>query len=416
VTGRPAEVAVVGAGIVGLATAWFLQEYAIRVTVLEAEQIGAGASWGNAGWLTPALATPLPEPSLLKFGLQAVLSPSSPVHVPLRPDAQLLRFLSRFARHCTPSRWRAAMQGLIPLNSAAIAAYDKLSEGGVTADTIAAEPFMAAFRTGRGRDSMLRKIEHMEQAGQAVQFEVLTGSQARDLEPCLSEEIQAGLKLLGQRYVDPGAYVQSLARSVRDRGGKILEHTAVSGIRERPGGVSIQTAGPTGGLDVAVGVIATGARLGALAGSLGLGLPIQSGRGYSFSVKVENQPRGPIYFPVERIACTPWQGRLRVTGMMEFAGPEQPMDARRLDTVANAAAPVLRGARMADRHDEWVGARPCTWDGLPLVGHTRSPRLYVAAGHAMFGMTLGPVTGQFLAEEIATGRQPRELAPFSPLR
>ncbi|WP_375335660.1 FAD-dependent oxidoreductase [Blastococcus sp. TML/C7B] len=104
---HPRSVAVVGAGMVGLATAWFLQESGAEVTVYEQDVVAAGASWGNAGWLTPSLTAPLPEPAVLRYGLRAVLSPRSPVYVPPRADARLLRFLARFARNSTPGRWRA---------------------------------------------------------------------------------------------------------------------------------------------------------------------------------------------------------------------------------------------------------------------------------------------------------------------
>src|SRR5918995_72178 len=95
------RVAVVGAGMVGLSTAWFLQEHGFHVTVYDRDHVDAGSSWGNAGWLTPALTAPLPEPAVLSYGVRAVLSPSSPVYVPLRPDPRLLRFLTRFARNST---------------------------------------------------------------------------------------------------------------------------------------------------------------------------------------------------------------------------------------------------------------------------------------------------------------------------
>src|ERR1044072_86746 len=100
----PDRVAVVGAGMLGLATAWFLQEAGVEVTVLDREGVAAGASWGNAGWLTPGLATPLPEPAVLKYGVRAVLSPSSPVYVPPTASPRLLSFLTRFARTSTAGR------------------------------------------------------------------------------------------------------------------------------------------------------------------------------------------------------------------------------------------------------------------------------------------------------------------------
>src|SRR5690606_7775623 len=104
---KPKRVVVVGAGMVGLSVAWFLQEHEVDVTVVERRHVAAGASWGNAGWLTPGLTVPLPEPAVLRFGLRAMLQPDSPLYVPLRPDPRLWAFLIGFARHSTRARWEA---------------------------------------------------------------------------------------------------------------------------------------------------------------------------------------------------------------------------------------------------------------------------------------------------------------------
>jgi D-amino-acid dehydrogenase len=412
---RPGRVAVVGAGMVGLATAWFLQERGVSVTVLDRDGVAAGSSWGNAGWLTPAIATPLPEPAVLRYGVRAVLSPSSPVYVPPSADPRLIRFLARFARNSTAARWRAAMEALVPLNRRALAGFDALAEGGVTGQTNEAKSFLAAYRSEAERTVLLEEIEHIHAAGQGVEFDVLTGAEAREIEPSLADEVGAAIRLHGQRFIDPSSYVHQLAESVRERGGEIRAGGVVTGIGDRAGAVDIQLAdGGAEPFDAVV--IAAGAWLGDLARPFGVRTLIQAGRGYSFSIPIEHVPAGPVYFPAQRVACTPIGDRLRVAGMMEFRAPDAPVDPRRVRAIVDAARPLLRGADLDARTDEWVGARPCTPDGLPLIGSTRSPRVFVAGGHGMWGITLGPVTGQLLAEAVVTGRRPAELAPFDPLR
>ena len=120
------RVAVVGGGMPGLATAWFLQDGGAQVTVYERDRVAAGASWGNAGWLSPGFVAPLPEPAVLRYGLRAVISPRSPVYLPLRADPNLLRFLVSFVRHSTPGRWRRGMSAFVPLNDRALDAFDVL--------------------------------------------------------------------------------------------------------------------------------------------------------------------------------------------------------------------------------------------------------------------------------------------------
>ena len=124
---RPQKVAIIGAGMVGLSTAWFLQEQGIDVTVFDRQDVASGSSWGNAGWLTPGIATPLPEPAVLKYGLRAVLSPSSPVYVPPSADKFFLRFVAGFTKRSTMPAWKKAMSSLVPINDRALGAFDFLN-------------------------------------------------------------------------------------------------------------------------------------------------------------------------------------------------------------------------------------------------------------------------------------------------
>ncbi len=164
----PRRVAVVGAGMVGLSTAWFLQEHGVQVTVLDAEGVAGGSSWGNAGWLTPGFATPLPEPAVLRYGVRAVFSSSSPMYVPPSFDAALLRFLAGFVRHSTMRRWKTAMGALTGLNRLALESFDLLGAGGVEGRVREARPLLVAFRTVRERRGLLSEIEHIPCAGEAA--------------------------------------------------------------------------------------------------------------------------------------------------------------------------------------------------------------------------------------------------------
>ena len=412
----PDRVAVVGAGMVGLATAWFLQERGVEVTVVDRAGVAAGSSWGNAGLVTPGITTPLPEPAVLKYGVRAVLSPSSPVYVPPSANPSFLRFVAGFTRHSTAAHWRRSMGKLVPINRLALETFDLLKDGGVRVHTVEASSFLAAYRTADERRTLLEEIEHIHAAGQDIEFDVLTGDEARAIEPLLSDEVGAAIRLRGQRFLNPGAYVPALADEVIARGGKLTTGpgSEVLDIADTGRGVRVVTAGGVEEFDAAV--LATGAWLGKLARRFGVRSVVQAGRGYSFSVPVDRVPDGPVYLPAQRVACTPLGDRLRVAGMMEFRSPESRLDERRVKAIATAAKPFLRGADLEAREDEWVGSRPCTTDGLPLIGVTRSPRVYAAGGHGMWGITLGPATGRLLADQIVNGRVPAELEPFSPTR
>jgi D-amino-acid dehydrogenase len=415
VTGSVRDVAVVGAGMIGLSTAWFLQEAGVQVTVYERHHAGAGASWGNAGWLTPGLSAPLPEPAVLRYGLRAVLSARSPVYLPLRADRELWRFLLSFAANSTTGRWRRGMAAYVAVNERCLEAFDTLAAGGVTATTTPADPFLACFVRERDSRGLLTELKQIRDAGQDVAFRPVNGWRIRSLEPVLTERVGAAVQIFGQRYLHPPEFIRSLADAVRARGGRIIEGADVTRLQPEAAGVGVTCRPGQQHRHDAV-VIATGAVFGELAARFGVRRPVQAGRGYSFSVPVERMPAGPLYFPAQRVACTPLNGRLRVAGMMEFRRPGDELDPRRIAAIVDAVRPLLHGVDLDERRDEWVGSRPCTPDGLPLIGATAAPRVLVAGGHGMWGIALGPITGQLVAQAILKGETPAELAPFDPLR
>lgn len=420
-TKSPEHVVVAGAGMVGLSTAWYLQERGVRVTIVDRTGVAAGASWGNAGWISPALTLPLPEPAVLSYGVRAMMSPSSPVYVPLAADRRLLQFLVGFARHCTPARWRAAMAIFAELNRDALAAYDALGEGGTAGHEVRepirdADPFLAGFASVEDRKVLVDELAHVVSSGGAVDYELLTGDEIRSLEPTLGAGVQAGVRMLGQRFINPPAYVASLAESVVRRGAELVSGFDVVDVNDF-GANGVEVVSATGErLRADAVVLATGTWLGELARAYGVKRVVQAGRGYSFTVVPEQMPKNPIYFPVQRVACTPLGDRLRVAGMMEFRRPDAPLDPRRINAIVEAARPMFTGVDWTARQEEWVGSRPCTADGLPLVGATRSPRVHVAGGHGMWGIALGPLTGRMVADGLTGHALPTYARHLDPLR
>ncbi|GAB3431291.1 NAD(P)/FAD-dependent oxidoreductase [Actinophytocola sediminis] len=409
----PRSAVVVGAGIVGLSTAWFLQERGVEVTVVDRTGVAAGASWGNAGWIAPGLAIPLNEPAVLRFGLRSMFNPAAPLHIPLRPDPTLLAFLVRFAAHCRWPAWTRAVRANLPLNEESVEAYDVLTGNGVTAPTVAA-PITAAFGSQRQAQGLLREFGRLADAGQPVEHQPVTGEQLRELVPLASGALTTGVRVDGQRYVDPGGFVQALGRAVVGRGAGMLAFEVVD-VRAGEHGVTVRgRADQEVTADVAV--LATGAWLSRLAARFGVRTPVRSGRGYSFTVPVDRPVPGPIYLPEVRVACTPYHGGLRVAGTMEFRDPDSPGVPARLAAVVDSVRPLLDGVRWTERRDVWVGPRPVTPDGCPLVGATGAPGVFVAGGHGMWGLAHGPVTGRLLAERITTGKQQDALRDLDPLR
>jgi D-amino-acid dehydrogenase len=300
-----------------------------------------------------------------------------------------------------------------PINEAALDAYDAQYEGGVAAESVRAD-IISAFRGAGEATGLLEEFNGVVGAGQPLDIELLTAEQVHALEPHLSSNVNFGVLLRGQRYVTPLPYVQALADSVRARGGEIVEDAPIESVERNGGTLVARSQGREFRADAIV--IANGAWLSHLASDHGVAVPVYAGRGYSFTLPTDVPLTYPVHFPSTRLALTPAGDRIRVVGVMEFADPDAPLAKARLKSMVRALKPLVSGIDVDDRRDDWVGPRPLTPDGMPLIGSTATSGVYVAGGHGMWGMTLGPVTGKLLAEAIVTGTPATELLPFSPLR
>ncbi|MCV7159001.1 NAD(P)/FAD-dependent oxidoreductase [Mycolicibacterium brisbanense] len=405
----PKRVVVVGAGMVGLATAWFLQEHGVEVTVVDRNEVASGASWGNAGFLTPGLAAPLAEPSALRYGIANLGKSDAALSIPLLPSGETLGFLARFAVRCTHRAWQKGVKDLAGLNLGALAAFDALVAGGVD-HTPSESSIYVGYENANQSAGLLTEVAALARSGVDIAANPVDGAR-RPAQ--FSDAITSVWELTGQRFLEPETFLQALARSVRDRGGEIREGVEVRGIRHGSGPTFVDTLS-TAPLHADAVVLATGVWISRFARDLGVRIRVQAGRGYSFSVATE-PVTAPMYLPSTRIACTPYRGRLRIAGTMEFRKSDAPLNPDRIDAMIRAAAPLLR-VRDWQVQDLWVGPRPMSHDNLPLIGATRLPGVYAAAGHGMWGILQGPITGRLLAEQIVTGVAPTELAPFSPLR
>jgi D-amino-acid dehydrogenase len=382
IDGGPRSVIVVGAGIVGLSTAWFLQERGVDVTVVDRSGMASGASWANAGWIAPGL----------------ILPPNSP---------PVLQFAANHRR----SLWQRALRANVALNEECIETFNVLIANGVDAPVTDA-PITAVFRSTKEAQRMLGKLSQLENVGQTLYVTALSGDALREQVPLASAKVTAGLNINAQRFVDPRRFVEALGRSVVERGAA-MHRLEIRDVLSSAGGIAVS---PHRGnrLTADAAVIATGARLSGLA-SPWLRLPVRVGRGYSFTVPVDRPISGPIYLPNVQVACTPYKGALRVSGTLEFGHSRGPLARQRVDAIAAAASPLLDGVRWDARTNLWVGAAAATPDGRPLIGEV-APDIYVAGGHGMWGLAHGPVTGRLLAEQIVTGKQSLALAEFDPLR
>ncbi|KUI38265.1 FAD-binding oxidoreductase [Mycobacterium sp. GA-2829] len=404
IDGGPRTVIVVGAGIVGLSTAWFLQERGVDVTLVERGGTAASESHGNAGWVSPALALPLNSPALIRAGWRS-LSDGAPVHLPMTANSGLAAFAVQFAAHCRRSSRERATLAAAAFNEDAIEAFDVLTANGVDAD-VRETTITALFRTPRGARRMLREL------ADAGQVDTLSGGAVRERVPAASSASTAALAIGGQRLVEPGAFVRALERSVLERGAT-LRTVDARAVFSSGNGVTVY-AGAGEPLTADAAVIATGAWLPRLTRGR-IRVPIQSARGYAFTVPTDIPVSEPVYLPDLHVMCTPRPGGLHVSGSVEFRDTYEPAMTERVGAIVAAVDSVLDGVRWAERTDIRVVSSPVSPDGRPLIGEI-SRAVYAAGGHGLWGLTHGPVTGRLLAEYVTTGKQPDPLREFDPLR
>lgn len=405
------RVAVVGGGIAGLSVAWFLRLGGAEVTVLERSQVGSGASAGNAGWLTPAQAGPLPAPGVAAYGLRSLPRRDAPLSIAPAHLPRMLPWLVRFARHCNARDYRSGLEALERLGRRTFALAERLHDDGVDVE-LRRDGFLLAAERREELVAFLDGLAPLRPLGWTIPERPLDGAAARELEPALSGAVTCGALIEQHWHVDPLALVQALAARLRERGAVVEEGVEVLGLGDA-GGRDHLLRTSSGERRADVVVLAAGAWSGALARQLGLRLPLQAGKGYSFELRPERMPVRSFELLDAHVGCTPLGGRLRIAGTMEFSGVNRRLDARRVEAIVRSASRLLPLVAELPIENRWCGLRPIAPDGLPVIDRVPGrDGAYVATAYSMLGMTLGAPAGEALAHLILTGERPPELEPF----
>ncbi len=421
------HVSIIGGGIIGLCSAYYLRKAGYQVTIFEQNALAEGCSMGNAGMIVPSHIIPLAQPGMIAKGLRWMLSPTSPFYVKPRLNADLMRWGWLFYRHSTLAHVERSIPALRDLSLLSKKLYQELAANG-DADGQPLEfgwherGLLMLYKTPAAEHDMAEEADVANRAG--VEARILTGQQVQDLESDARVTVRGGILYPGDAHLDPGRLVHALIAYLRSRGVEIHDRTTVTGLVQERGRVTtVQT--NMGDYPVDELVVAGGAWSSLLARKLALRLPLQGGKGYSFmlpgdaSPGVTNNIRVPTIMLEARATATPVGNDLRFAGTLEVAGTDMSVNMNRVRGIVqsiNQYYPDIR-VDMPKVEAVWSGLRPCSPDGLPYIGRVpQAENVVVATGHGMMGLSLGPATGKLVADVIAGNRPVVELAPFAPGR
>ena len=411
----PADVTILGGGAVGLCVAEALQRLGARTLLLDRGRVGAEASAGNAGWITPGISNPLPAPGTVAQALRWMLDPASPLLI--RPTLRLgfPRWSYDFWRSTSRSRYSAGMAALVALGGRALAAYDSLRDAGIEFE-MHADGLLFVAHTEHELDAELTALRDQRALGFSGRIEPLDAAAARDLEPALADGVVGGILAADERHVRPETLTAALAAHLRAHGSTVREHVRVDAIERDGAGWAVRIAGEVVRSERVV--VALGAATGRLLAPLGIRLPLEGAKGYSFTDPAPPvRPRRPLYLLESKVGVSPYDGALRFAGTLELGSRDVSLDQRRLHALDAAGTRYLKGWRANPGREGWAGLRPLLPDGLPAIGPVPGhDGLFVATGHAMLGITLAPATAEILAPAVLSGRTPLDLAPFSVAR
>lgn len=407
-------VAIIGAGIVGVSTAIWLQRDGHSVTLIDREGPAAGASHGNGGVLASCAIIPVTVPGLIWKAPKMLLDPNQPLFLKWGYLPRLMPWLMRYLGTANDKDMRHRAAALANIIGDSLADHQALAAGTGAERWLVPSDYLYLYKNRASYEADALGWSVRKDHG--FEWDLLEGQALRDYEPAYGPQNGFAARLHDHgRISDPGAYVKALAAHAQNQGVRFVK-AAVDDIAKEGGRVTgIRAGGDLIPCDTVV--VATGAWSGPLATKLGLKAPLETERGYHLELWDPSvMPRSPVMVASGKFVATPMEGRLRLAGVVEFGGltaPPSRAPFKLLERNIRTAIPGITWKKSV----EWMGHRPSMADSIPVIGEVPGiSGAYAAFGHDHVGLTGGPKTGRIIAQLIS-GRQPNmDLTPYAPAR
>ena len=413
------HIAIIGGGVIGLCTALYASRRGHRVTVLDRAPAAAldGCSFGNMGMIVPSHFTPLAAPGMVALGLRWMWNPESPFYIRPRLDPELLRWGWHFWRAATRARVQRAAPLLLALSLASRDCFEELAAAFGDEIGLKRDGLLMLCKTPHALDEEAAVAKTARELGMPA--EVLDVRQAAALDPAVKMDIAGAVYFPKDCHLSPARLMENLSRELARGSTSRMHDTDVTGWRLE--GQRIAAVKTTrGDFEADEFVLCGGSWSSELVRELRLRLPLQAGRGYSLTLERPRQlPRIPAIFTEARVAVTPMGSSLRFGGTMEIAGTTAAINPRRVQGIIRSVSRYYPEFTPDDFANvkPWAGLRPCSPDGLPYVGRFRSLKnLSAATGHAMLGLSLGPITGKLMSAILSDEPPELDLSLLSPDR
>lgn len=406
------DIAIIGGGVIGVATALELARRGRSVTLLERGRVAYGCSFGNCGWLTPSLARPLAAPGQARKALPWLLDPESPFYIKPRLSPSLASWLLGFvAAGRSPERFKRGVAALVELSNWTVDAWEDLALRSSVPFGYARNGLLAVFESHKALDGGVKLARLSEPMG--VPFEVLTPEQVRRHEPIITGPQIGAIHYPRDAHCEPEKAVFALADEARRAGVTILEDAEV--LSAELDADSVRTLRTTRGLfRPGHVVLAVGAWSGSLGSAFRLRIPMLGAKGYAILMPHGPvRPRGSILLAERKIGVNPHEHALRLAGTLELVGEDLSVNMRRVQAIAKGAAGMLHMADPSEHVEVWRGLRPCTPDGMPMIGRAGGfQNLWVNTAHQMAGLKTGLGSGLLLAQLMCGEKPTFDPAPF----